>query len=199
MERRTPGYSSTATGATRPFIPGWTTTESLGQDYFPDLNTVAVGDENTPITGMIRHYSSLLCFKSDSAWAIRYGIITLADGSLTPAFYTAPTNRAIGNAAPGQVRLILNSPRTLHGGDLFEWKNNGAYSANLTADERQAKRISDRIYATLGSFRFSDCFCWDDNDRQEYYSARGGRALVRTMRRTHGTAMRALTHDAWRT
>lgn len=147
-------------------------------DYFPDLNTVAVGDENTPITGMIRHYSSLLCFKSDSAWAIRYGIITLADGSLTPAFYTAPTNRAIGNAAPGQVRLILNSPRTLHGGDLFEWKNNGAYSANLTADERQAKRISDRIYATLGSFRFSDCFCWDDNDHQEYYICQGGRALV---------------------
>lgn len=147
-------------------------------DYFPDLNEVAVGDANTPITGMIRHYSRLSCFKSDSAWTIEYGTVTLADGAQTEAFYVTPVNRAIGNAAPGQVRLVLNSPRTLHGSDMYEWKNYSAYSANLTHDERQAKRISDRVYATLRQFDLKNCYCFDDNWAQEYYICQGGRALV---------------------
>lgn len=147
-------------------------------DYFPDLNEVSVGDANTPITGMIRHYSRLSCFKSDSAWTIEYGAVTLADGAQTEAFYVTPVNRAIGNAAPGQVRLVLNSPRTLHGSDVYEWKNYSAYSANLTHDERQAKRISDRVYATLRQFDLESCYCYDDNWAQEYYICHDGRALV---------------------
>ena len=73
---------------------------------------------------------------------------------------------------------MLNSPRTLHGKDAFEWRNNSSYSSNLTADERQAKRISDRIYATLGGFDLAKCYCWDDNDNQEYYICYNGKALV---------------------
>ena len=147
-------------------------------DYFPDLNEVSVGDANTQITGMIRHYSRLSCFKSDSAWTIEYGAVTLADGAQTEAFYVTPVNRAIGNAAPGQVRLVLNSPRTLHGSDVYEWKNYSAYSANLTHDERQAKRISDRVYATLRQFDLKNCVCYDDNWAQEYYICHNGKALV---------------------
>lgn len=147
-------------------------------DYFPDLNEVAVGDANTPITGMIRHYSRLICFKTSSAWAIQYGTITLADGLQTEAFYVTPVNRSIGNVAPGQVRLVLNSPRTLHGSDVYEWKNNSSYSSNLSVDERQAKRISDRIYATVRKFDLENCYCYDDNWGQEYYICFAGKALV---------------------
>lgn len=147
-------------------------------DYFPDLNEVSVGDANTPITGMIRHYSKLLCFKTSSAWAIQYGTISMADGLVTEAFYVTPINRSIGNVAPGQVRLVLNSPRTLHGSDVYEWKNNSSYTSNLSIDERQAKRISDRIYATVRKFDLENCYCYDDNWAQEYYICQGGRALV---------------------
>lgn len=147
-------------------------------DYFPDLNEVAVGDANTPITGMIRHYSRLICFKTSSAWVIQYGTITLEDGLQTEAFYVTPVNRSIGNVAPGQVRLVLNSPRTLHGSDVYEWKNNSSYSSNLSVDERQAKRISDRIYATVRKFDLERCYCYDDNWGQEYYICQGGMALV---------------------
>lgn len=147
-------------------------------DYFPDLNEVAVGDANTPITGMIRHYSRLICFKTSSAWAIQYGTITMADGLQTEAFYVTPVNRSIGNVAPGQVRLVLNSPRTLHGSDVYEWKNNSSYSSNLSVDERQAKRISDRIYATVRKFDLENCYCYDDNWGQEYYICFAGKALV---------------------
>ena len=147
-------------------------------DYFPDLNEVAVGDENTPITSLIRHYSTLVCYKTGSAWAIQYGLVTMADGLQTEAFYVTPINRSIGNAALGQVRLVLNAPYTLHGNDLYEWRNTASYSSNLSVDERQAKRISDRIYSTLNGFDLSKCFCWDDNDSQEFYICCDGKALV---------------------
>lgn len=147
-------------------------------DYFPDMNEIKVGDANTPITAMIRQYSTLVCFKENSAWSIQFGTITLADGIQTAAFYCTPTNRSLGNEALGQVRLVLNAPYTLHGSDIYEWRNTGSYSSNLSRDERQAKRISDRIYATLREFDFSKCRCWDDNGAQEYYVCCGKRALV---------------------
>lgn len=147
-------------------------------DYFPDANIVKVGDANTPITGLIRHYSTLVCFKSNSAWSIQYGITTRADGLQISAFYVTPTNRSLGNEAMGQVRLVLNSPITLHGSDLYEWRNSSSYSSNLSRDERQAKRISDRIYASLSEYAFADCYCYDDNHAQEYYVCFNKKALV---------------------
>jgi len=153
----------------------------LGQpraDYFPDLNEVAVADSNTPITGMIRHYTQMICYKTNSAYSIQFGQITTATGDLEWSFYTKPINRSIGNVALGQVRLVLNSPITLHGNDLYQWVNNSRYSSNLSIDERQAKVISDRIYSTLSRFNFPDCYCYDDNDNQEYYLCYNDEALV---------------------
>ena len=147
-------------------------------DYFPDLYEALVGDSNTPITGMIRHYSSLACFKKDSAWSISASSLTLAEGLNIPAFYVTPINKAIGNAANGQVRLILNSPFTVFGNDLYEWKNSSYYTSNLTRDERQAKRISDRIWVSLKRYKLDRCYCYDDNDAQEYYICYNGSALV---------------------
>ena len=147
-------------------------------DYFPDLFEIAVGDENTPITGLIRHYSTMVCYKSASTYLIRYGEISLSDGLVTAAFYSIPTNRAIGNSALGQAQLVLNSPRALFGCDLYEWRNNGSYASNLSMDERQAKRISDKVYASLGEFDTAECVCYDDNYNQEYYIVYNGTALV---------------------
>jgi hypothetical protein len=147
-------------------------------DYFPDLNVLDVGEANTPITALIRHFSRLIVFKESSTYSITYGTTTLADSSTTAAFYATPVNRSIGNAAPGQVRLVLNNPRTLFGRELYEWKNNSAYNSNLTNDERQAVRISDRIHSTLGDFSAADSYCWDDNDNQEFYICHDGKALV---------------------
>ena len=147
-------------------------------DYFPDLNEIAVADDNTPITGMIRHYSQLICFKSSSAYAIHFGLITKADGAQEYAFYVTPINKAIGCATLGQVKLVLNSPFTLHGHDLYKWTSNSRYSAALGNDERNAQRISDRIYATLGDFDIPECYCYDDNYNQEYYICHGKEQLV---------------------
>lgn len=147
-------------------------------DYFPDLNVMDVGTANTPITALIRHYSRMIAFKSDSAWTVSYGSISLESGGTTAGFYINPVNRAIGNESPGQAMLVLNSPRTLFGYDCYEWRNNGSYSSNLSVDERQAKRVSDRVYAILEGFDFSDTIAFDDNDNQEYYICYDGKALI---------------------
>lgn len=147
-------------------------------DYFPDLNEMSVADDNTPITGMIRHYSQLICYKTTSAYAVQFGTITTAKGDNEWAFYVTPINRRIGNAALGQVQLVLNSPYTIFGNDLYVWQNASRYSSNLSSDERQAKRISDRIHATLSHFVAEDCYCYDDNDNQEYFICYKDKALV---------------------
>lgn len=155
-------------------------------DYFPDMNVLAVGDENTPITAMIRHYSRLIAFKTSSVWAISYGTINLEDGSTIAGFYVSPINREMGCSAYGQARLVLNSPYAPFGNDIYNWTSNSRYTGNLTADERQARRISDRVYDTLTDFDLPNSFCFDDNPSQQYFIFYDGKALV------HGYAV-----DSW--
>lgn len=147
-------------------------------EYFPDLNVVGVADENTPITDMIRHNSTLMCYKTTSAYSIEYGMISTALGDAEWGFYVVPVNKEIGNVALGQTRLVNNAPLTLHGESLYRWENTSPYSAQITRDERMAIRISDRIYSTLKSFDLENCYCYDDNDSQEYYIWNGNEALV---------------------
>lgn len=144
-------------------------------EYFPELNVLDAGTANSPITGMVRHFSRLLVFKSDSTFSAQFSTITLADGRVTEAFYTAPVNREVGNLAPGQVRIVNNNPRSLHGQAVYEWKSGGG---NINYDERSAKHISGRINATLGSFDLENCVCFDDEIRQEYYIVHEGTAIV---------------------
>ncbi len=165
-------------GSNQVFYSALDTDGNARADYFPDLNVANIGEANTPVTGLIRHYSRLIAFKSDSAYAISYSTITLEDGRVTAGFYITPVNRTIGNAAMGQVMLVSNSPRTLHGQDCYEWSNVSRYSSNLSSDERQARRISDRVYETLSGMDISECVCWDDDYSQQYFISCAGTALV---------------------
>ncbi|MBQ1768409.1 MAG: hypothetical protein IIZ91_04775, partial [Oscillospiraceae bacterium] len=152
--------------------------DGLGRaDYFPDLNEAAVGDENTPITAMIRHYDRLLCFKLDSTWSISYSTITLADGSTTAGYYVVPVNRDVGSCAYGEARLVENRPRTLDGRSVIEWKpSSGGY---LTADQRNAERVSKRVDTSIRGFDLSSARTFYDKINHEYYViGSNGTALV---------------------
>lgn len=166
-------------GTNRAFYTGLDYDGNARADYWPDMNVLKVGEANTPVTALIRHYSRLIVFKSNATYSVQYGMTSLADDTTVATFYATPINRAIGNAAMGQAQIVLNYPRTLFGHDLYEWRNSSSYTSNLTIDERQAQRISDRIMGTLADFDIEGCTCWDDNDNQEYYILSGdGRALV---------------------
>ena len=165
-------------GTNRAFYSGLDYNGTPRADYFPDLNVLDVGTANTPVTAMIRHYDRLAVFKTDSAYTVSYGAISLEDGRTTAAFYVTTVNRAVGNAAPGQVQLTLNNPRTLFSSAVYEWRNYSAYSANLTTDERQSKNISRRVFSTLGGMNLAKAFAFDDSMLQEFYIVEGGTAVV---------------------
>lgn len=143
-------------------------------EYFPEMNTLAVDSENTPITAMIRHYDRLMAYKPDGAFCIQSGSLTLDTGEVTAAFTCIPVNREIGNTPPGQVRLMENNPVTLHGRGVYQWSLSSAGSR----DERNAKRISHRAENTLSTFALDGCITFDDEQQQELYIICGDEALI---------------------
>ena len=162
-------------GSNEVFYSGLDSNGNGRADYFPDMNEAQIGESNAPVTALIRHSGRLMAFKTNGAYSIAYGNVTLADGSVIAAFNVTAVNKTIGNVAPGQAQLVLNYPRTLFGEDVYEWRGSSTY---VTPDERLAKRISDRVQTTLRNFVAESCKCWDHNDEQEYYICYGGTALV---------------------
>ncbi len=145
--------------------------------YFPDLYEASVGEANTPITAMIRHYSRLLVFKSASCWSMQYEITGLATGGVTAAFYVTPVNRQIGNSAYGQVQLLENNPLTLFEESVYQWRATSS-SGNITADNRNANRISDRVATTIREFDLEKTKVFNRLTQNEYWFLYGGTALI---------------------
>lgn len=146
-------------------------------EYFPDLYEAAIGDENTPITAMIRHYSRLLVYKPSSAWSVDYNVLTTDTGGVTSAFYVTPVNRQFGNEAPGQVQLLENNPLTLDGKSVYQWKATTS-SGNVTSDNRNASRVSDRVRDTIGSFDFAETVTFNRKSENEFWFLYGGTAAI---------------------
>lgn len=145
-------------------------------EYFPDLYEAAVGDGNTPITAMVRHYGRMMVFKPGSAWSMEYNTAVTAAGGVAAVFYVLPVNRQIGNAAPGQARLLENNPLTLDCRHIYQWR--AASSGGLAAGDRNAGRISDRVRSTLSGFDFSRTVTFNRIRESEFWFLYGGRALI---------------------
>lgn len=153
-------------GSAKAIYCGITEDGQASAEYFPDLYEVLIGSENAPITGMIKYYDRLMSYKADGgAYSTSYEITTLADGTMIPGFRTVSTNREIGNEAAGQVRLVKNVPRTIYGGNVYDW----VFANYATRDERNAKMISQRVQNTLEQADPGKMYCFDDDTKQEYY------------------------------
>lgn len=146
-------------------------------EYFPDLYEAAIGDANTPITAMIRHYSRLMVYKPGSAWSMDYNVLTTATGIPTTAFYVAPVNRQFGNEAPGQVRLLENNPLTLDSDAVYQWRATTS-SGNITSDNRNASRVSDRVKYTFSTFRLPEVKTFNRKYENEYWFLHDGVACI---------------------
>lgn len=144
-------------------------------EYFPDLGEVAVGDKNTPLTALVRHYSRLMSYKADSAWVITAGDITTQTDRLTAAFYVSPLNRQFGNEAMGQVKLLENDPVTIDASGIYLWRNANGYISN---NENNAKRISDRVWSTLSGFEMKNIKTYNLKRSHEFWLVERERALI---------------------
>lgn len=153
-------------------------TGKASAEYFPDLYEISVGESNTPITSLVRHYSKLMAYKSNSAWTIQYSMMTLADGTTTSAFYCHSVNRQIGNDAPGQVKLLENNPVTLDGEKVYHWKSGSSYGASIVNSETNAKRISDRVNRSLARMPYAELRTFNIKQYSEFWFLHGGMALI---------------------
>ena len=141
--------------------------------YFPDLNEARIGEENTPVTAIIRQYSAMLAFKPGGAWRISHDILTLADGSTADAFYVRGVNRDIGAAAFGAA-LVENDPVTLCRHGAWRW----AAGRSASLDETNASLISDPARDSMGELALSKAVLFDHGEERELYILSGGTALV---------------------
>lgn len=133
--------------------------------YIPAGNEIAVDSSASPITGMRRHYTRLMAFKPDGTFSITYEPVTLADGSVIAGFYVRPASRDVGNDMDGQVQTVGNYPRTLCGGNLYEWRQNASYYQ----DERYAKRIGEQVAPLLRNADPAKIVTCDDDASRTYY------------------------------
>lgn len=133
--------------------------------YFPAMNEVAVDMSDSPITGMVRHYSKLMVFKPDGTYTISYEPVTLEDGSTIAGFYLRSANREFGHEVLGQVQTVNNYPRTVTKDGVYEWRITTSYYK----DERYAKRISDAVNVTLKNADTEKIVTCDDNFSKTYY------------------------------
>jgi hypothetical protein len=134
--------------------------------YVPAGNELAVDFSDSPITGLVRHYSRLLAFKPDGVDAITYEPVTLADGSVIAGFFLRPVSRDFGNDAVGQVQLVDNAARSLTKSGAYDWR----VSAGNYRDERYAKRVSDAVVKTLSDADASQIVTCDDGNTKTWYA-----------------------------
>ena len=146
-------------------------------EYFPDLYEAEVGEANTPITGMVRHYARLVVFKQDATYSMSYSTLVTATDVTTAAFYVTPVNRQFGNKAPGQVDILENNPLTLDDQAVYRWRSVST-SGNITFDERNAERISNRVEVTLQGFDMAETRTFNRKSAQEYWWMYGDKALI---------------------
>ena len=133
--------------------------------YFPAMNEVAVDMSGSAITGLVRHYSKLLVFKSDGTHSISYEPVTLTDGNTIAGFFLRPMNKEFGHEILGHVQTVNNYPRTITKDGLYEWRITSSYYK----DERYANRISDMVENSLRRADIQKIVTCDDDFKKNYY------------------------------
>lgn len=152
-------------------------TGKASAEYFPDLYEVAVGDTGSALTSLIRHNERLLAYKKDSAYSIRYDTLTLINGVVTPGFYVSPISKVLGCHGLGQAVIVENNPRTLDGRSIYQWIATSS-AGNLTADQRNADRISQKVDTTLRGMDFDKAITFYDKINHEYFVVEDGVAII---------------------
>jgi len=101
-------------------------------DYFPIHGYADIGEENSPLTGIIRQQSSLFLFKKGSCWELSADRLNLPDGRPLAAYYIRSVNRSFGNAAPFELALVENHVRSLDASSVLEWLARSGLRARLS-------------------------------------------------------------------
>lgn len=80
-------------------------------------------------------------------------------------------------AASRARRHLENNPLTLGQSSVWQWRATSS-SGNISSDNRNASRVSDRVWATLKSFDLSKTVTFNRRTENEFWFLYGGRAAI---------------------
>lgn len=152
-------------GSSRVFYTEPTQSGELTGAYIPAMNEIAIGDDTSPVTGLIRHYGRMMAFKPDGTYTVSYDTITKPDGSVTAGFYVRTMHRSLGSDCMGQMAYVQNFPRTFCAGTLYDWKQTASYYQ----DERYARSVSEPVQFTLRKADAERLVFFDDDVEKRFY------------------------------
>lgn len=153
-------------GTNRLYYTGVPNDKDMSFLYFPAMYEIAVDMSASPVMAMVRHYSRLLVFKPDGTFTVSYDSLTLPDGTLTAGFHLQPANREYGSDIYGQVQTVDNFPWTVTKGGIYSWN----ITASYYKDERYARRVSEKVRASLRNADIDRIVTCDDNYTHTYYA-----------------------------
>ena len=137
--------------------------------YFPADNFITVGDGGT-VTALIRHYDRLIVFKETETWFLSPSSVDY-DGYSKPSYPLSPLNSTVGCAGGGAV-YADNSPFTLSYDGIY------VFGQSTVRDERNAKRVSDRIAPYLTPAFLRHAVVYDYEYGKEIWMCYGGAVIV---------------------
>ena len=105
------------------------------------MNEIRVDGADAPITGLLRHGSSLLAFKPDGTWSITYSPPDAAGWHGYRRVLPAASAQEPGQLCHGAGGSGGELPRTVTPGALYDWQLPEGYHR----DERQAQLASGAV------------------------------------------------------
>jgi hypothetical protein len=137
-------------------------------EYFPALNFIAVGNNNTKVTDLSKQYDRLILFKEDSTGWTNYEYTDV----LGVEFPIYPLNDTVGCSVLGSSQLVENNPFTIHNNRLYQ------FVATNVRDERNAKYMSDRVQPRFDSEDMSNLITFDNEKSGELWLILGDFAYI---------------------
>ena len=161
---------------TRIFIYGNDATVSYSEladgipsaEYFPVLNIISIGSNETKVTSLTKQYDRLIIFKSNKTWWTTYDY----DTTLGVNFPIYPLNDTIGCSVVGGSKLIQNNPYVIFGNKIYQ------FVATNVRDERNAQYMSERVQPLLDAETMSSAITFDNEKDGEYWIILGRECYI---------------------
>lgn len=136
--------------------------------YFPVLNFIKVGSNNTKVTDLAKMFDRLIIFKESTTGWTSYEY----DASLGVEFPTYPLNDTIGCTVMGTVQIIKNNPLTINGNTIQE------LVSSTVRDERNMKIKSVDIQPLLNLETMTSAITFDNQVDSEYWLILGTKVYI---------------------
>ena len=141
-------------------------------EYFPEDNTITVGDGSLSVTGAVRQFDRLAIFTEDGAFYTYPSESVTLGGVVRYSFPILPLNSDVGATKRGGAALVENEPYALNPNGLYRFKSTSV------RDERLAVRVEAPDSMGLDREFIDGCKLYVNRLRGELWCSYGGVSAI---------------------